>query len=103
MCDDCGEHDMAESESYAALRKRILDEINQERERQVSLAHGGDTEAFDRSNTRNDWIAFINAYTGRAADKVFRNIRESQTFRGNMIKVAALALAAIESRDKGYC
>lgn len=57
---------------------------------------------FDKNNTRNDWIAYINAYTGRAAQKVFRNQREGQSFRDNMVKAAALALAAIESYDEGY-
>ena len=45
----------------------------------------------------------IAAYVGRAADKVARNEKEGQTFRANMVKVAALALAAIEAHDSGYC
>lgn len=80
-----------------------LNDIMHERERQTSLAHGGDTEAFDKSNSRNDWIAYVNAYIGRAADKVFRNERENQAFRENMVKAAALCVAAIEATDKGYC
>lgn len=94
-------------------RDLILDEIRQERERQVTLAHGGDTESFDKTNDMNDWVAYVSSYAGRASAKVFRNQREddacgvdrddAKRFRDHMVKVAALALAAIESHDAGYC
>jgi hypothetical protein len=80
-----------------------IEEVAAERQRQAALAHGGDTEEFDRSNSRNDWIAYVNAYMGRAAEKVLRNEREGQDFRVNMVKAAALCIAAIEAHDKGYC
>lgn len=81
----------------------VIDDILAERQRQKNLAHGGDTEEFDKGNSCNDWIAYVNAYIGRAAQKVFRNRRESQDFRENMVKAAAICLAAIEAHDKGYC
>lgn len=81
----------------------VLNDIQDERDRQTKLAHGGDTEKFDMGNTQNDWVAYIAAYSGRASQKVGRNTREGQTFRENMVKVAALAIAAIEAHDKGYC
>lgn len=81
----------------------VVDEVITERARQRMLAHGGDTEEFDRGNSRNDWIAYINAYIGRAAAKVFRNEKEDQSFRANMIKAAALCVAAIEAHDQGHC
>lgn len=81
----------------------VLEEIKNERQRQKDLAHGGDTDDFDKSNSKNDWIAYVNAYTGRAAEKVFRNEKEGQTFRENMIKAAALIIAAIEAHDNNYC
>lgn len=93
----------ADREEVATPLNKVLGDIRSERARQTALAHGGDTEEFDRSNTQNDWIAYINSYTGRAAQKVFRNEREGQTFRENMVKAAALAVAAIEAHDKGYC
>jgi hypothetical protein len=77
--------------------------VREERERQIILAHGGDTEAFDKSNSQNDWIAYVNAYTGRAAQKVFRNEKEGQTFITNMTKAAAICMAALEAHMKGYC
>jgi len=80
----------------------IVDEIVAERGRARNLAFGGDTEAFDRANSANDWVAYICAYAGRAAAKCPRNEREHQGFRENMVKVAALALSAIEAHDKGY-
>ena len=83
------------------LRKYIVGRILAERERQITLAHGGDTDAFDKANSRNDWIAYICAYAGRAAEKVKRNEREGQTFSDNLIKVGALVLAALEADTKG--
>jgi len=81
----------------------IDDQILVERKRQGTLAIGGDTDAFDRTNTQNDWVAYIVAYAGRAAQKVKRNERENQSFRDNIIKVAALCQAALEAHDKGWC
>lgn len=81
----------------------VAQELEQERSRQREMAHGGDTDEFDKSNSQNDWIAYINAYTGRAAQKVFRNERENQAFRENIVKAGALCVAAIESHDRGYC
>lgn len=81
----------------------ILGEIRTERKRQKELAFAGDTDSFDRTNSRNDWIAYICAYAGRAGEKVIRNKREGQDFRSNMVKVAALALAALEAHDAGHC
>lgn len=83
--------------------EEVLRELLDERIRQLNLGHGGDTEEFDRGNSRNDWIAYVNAYIGRASEKVSRNEREGQQFRENMIKAAALCVAAIEAHDKGYC
>ena len=81
----------------------IVEEILAERRRQKSLGLGGDTARFDRTSSKNDWIAYIQAYTGRAADKVERNERERCDFRENLIKAAALVVAAIEAHDADYC
>ena len=81
---------------------KAWNDVLAERERQIKLAHGGNTEEFDKTNSCNDWVAYINAYLGRAANRVSKNQREGQDFRTNMVKVAALALAAIEAHDKGY-
>ncbi len=78
----------------------IVNEVLAERNRQRDLAG---IEELDQRNTRNDWVGYIAAYSGRAADKVSRNQMEGQDFRANMVKVAALALAAIDACDKGYC
>lgn len=75
-----------------------LGDIVAERNRQKTLGH-----APDESNSQSDWVACICAYAGRAAQKVARNEREGQNFRGNMVKVGALALAAIEAYDAGHC
>lgn len=83
--------------------EQILQEVRKERERQKELAFGGNTDDFDKTNSQSDWVAYIVAYAGRAPDKVYRNKRQEENFRNNMVKVAALALAAIESFDAGYC
>ena len=80
----------------------ILNEIKKERLRQRELSFDGDTgefigqDAFDKLNSQNDWVAYICAYAGRAAN-CLRNDTENQDFRKNMIKVAALVVAAIEA------
>jgi hypothetical protein len=74
-----------------------IQDVLAEREKQVQAFTD-----FDKTNTKNDWVSYISAYAGRAADKVRRNEKEGQTFRANMVKVGALALAAIEAHDKGY-
>jgi len=76
----------------------IFEEIKRERGRQTQLALGGNTANPDENKTQNDWIASICAYVGRAAQKVVCN--KSESFRKNMIKVAALAVAAIETQDR---
>jgi len=86
-----------------SVRDDVFNMVHDERERQITLAHGGDTEEFDKGNSQNDWIAYVNAYTGRAAQKVFRNEKEGQTFLTNMTKAAAICLAALEAHMKGYC
>jgi hypothetical protein len=84
------------------MTEDILMEIMDERMRQKDLAFDGNTEEFDKKNFKNDWVAYINAYNGRASDKVFRNKNQDENFRENMLKVAALAVAAIEAYDKGF-
>ncbi len=94
----------SEADGYAAFQEGIVDEILAERARQVEVCkHGGDTNSFDRTNTQNDWVAYITAYAGRASAKVGKNHLQGETFRENMIKVAALVVAAIEAHDQGFC
>lgn len=57
-------------------------------------------EGFEDQNSNNDYIAYVTAYLGRAADGVFRNEREGQTFRDNMVKAAGLCISAIVAYDK---
>ena len=81
----------------------IAAEVVAEVERQRSLSIGGDTAVFDASNSKNDWVAYIAAYAGRAADKCVRNEREEQDFRVNLLKTAALCVSAIAAVDAGHC
>jgi hypothetical protein len=53
-------------------------------------------QAFDNNNTINDWVSYITRYCGRATcmDADTENQREA------MVKVAALAVAALEAFDR---
>lgn len=82
--------------------ERVLADIADERARQRTLeVNGQPIDEFDQQNSRNDWVSYIVAYAGRAADKVARNERQGEEFRKNMVKAAAIAVAAIEQYDKG--
>ncbi len=74
-------------------RTMIYEQIDAEREYQ-DRKFG---PVFDTGNRPNDWVAFIAAYAGRA----FASDRETYTpsYRSLMVKVAALAVAAIEAYD----
>lgn len=78
-------------------REMILDEVAQERGRQIAMGRDRD----DDHNTANDFVSYICGYAGRAA-VMYRNEREGygfNAFRQMMIKVAALAVAAVEWHD----
>jgi uncharacterized protein YcbX len=51
---------------------------------------------FDKKNTPNDWVCYIAQYLGRAVTMPW----SAATFRVGMVKVAALAFAAIEWCDR---
>lgn len=70
----------------------VYDEIKEEREYQ-DIKWG--TE-FDNKNTLNDWCSYIVNYLGRAVT-MFNNPKDQ---RLALIKVAALAVAALESFDR---
>jgi len=71
-------------------QEKIIEEILAEREYQ-DHKWGGD--AHDDSHSSIDWVAFITKHLGRAV--------EGNTFRQQMVKVAALAVAAAEWHDRG--
>ena len=78
-------------------RKDIFNEINRERTRQETELWGPEV---DDKNTVNDWIAYITAYAGEG----YAHPSDGVKFRQAMVKVAALAIAAIEAgeRNSGY-
>lgn len=83
--------------------EKIIEEILNELKKQKFLVERGDADTFDVNNTKNDWIAYLTAYLGRASDKVYRNEREEHEFRTTLIKVGVLLLSAIEAHDNGLC
>lgn len=71
---------------------KILEEIRRERERQDKLWG----TAFDDRNTINDWAAYIGQYNGQAIDMLNSPVEQ----RIALVKVAALAVAALEAFDR---
>ena len=57
------------------------------------------TQEFDSKHTMNDWVSFITRYVGKAVPMREPNDLHIKVFRDNMIKVAALAIAAVETLD----
>lgn len=72
-------------------RRDIYDNI--EAERSYQNERWG--TAFDDKNTPNDWVAYITKYLGQSVTMPFND----DTFRVQMLKVAALAVAVLE-QDK---
>lgn len=54
--------------------------------------------SFDDKNTLNDWAAYINVYLSRALS--MENVKKPDAQRVALVKVAALALAALETFDR---
>ncbi len=75
----------------------ILADISKERE---SQDHRWGHE-FDDKNTANDWSAYITRYNGNASFcTTYGQPFDGTAWRQQMVKVAALAVAAIESFDR---
>lgn len=72
--------------------KEILNLIEQERKYQ----DGKWGTTFDDKNTANDWVAYISNYLGKSVTLPW----DEEIFHCNMVKVAALAVAALESLDR---
>ena len=74
------------------IQSGVLDEIRAEREYQ----NGEWGTEFDDKNTLNDWVTYIANYASQAAG--METPPEDQ--RKNMLKVATLAVAAVESFNR---
>ena len=86
-----------------SVEKEILDLIVEERNYQKSkVIDDKSMDEFDMENTQADWIAYINRYACGVHPKLEWS-KDDRTFEEAMVKVAALAVAAIENHRKGYC
>ena len=72
-------------------RVTIFEEIEKEREYQ----DGKFGSEFDDKNTVNDWVTYVNRY---ASDAAFTGSPDMQ--RTKLLKVATLAVAALETFDR---
>lgn len=73
---------------------RVLEAVEAERVRQDEKWGG---PSHDDQHTSHDWVAWIVRYTGRS---VTYGAFDTLRFRSHMVKVAALAIAAIEWADR---
>lgn len=83
-----------EEASPMTNQEKIIEEVLVEREYQDNK-YGG-TMHDDRHNS-HDWMAYITKHLGKAVTYPWRG----DTFRVQMIRVAALAVAAAEWHDRG--
>jgi hypothetical protein len=74
------------------MRDKIFKEIEGERLQQ----DGKWGTKFDDANTMNDWATYINQYASRAAKMGASKFEQ----RAALVKVAALAVASLETFDR---
>jgi len=55
-------------------------------------------QEFDLANTANDWVTYIVRYAAAAAEPM---VHDKKVFETKMVKVAALAVAALEAVKQG--
>jgi hypothetical protein len=72
--------------------RKVLEEIFTERQYQETK--WGDS--FDSKNTANDWVAYIVKYAGQSVTLPWN----SDQFRTQLLKVAAICVAAVERIDR---
>jgi len=76
-------------------RQQLLEKITQERLRQFDLPGS----EFDISRTPNDWLAIAGRYLFSPAST--KNIKSTkQDFENDLIKAAAVILAALENSER---
>lgn len=83
-----------------STRESILAEVSAERDYQDQKFGGADVD--DRENGPFEWVAYITSYATRwfpGGFPPFSGTTQS-AFRTSMIKVAALAVAAVEQYDR---
>jgi len=91
-------YDNIEEELKKAVQRPLpnCDEIFKEIKREREYQNYKWGNEFDDKNTSNDWIAYIAAYLGQVWTCPFN----AEEYRKNLIKVAALAVAAVETYDR---
>ena len=84
-------HDRLESESHT---ERVIATVQSERLRQRE--DWGDRH--DDGHSAGDWTRFLVRHLGRAEQAI--EDRDAATYRRQMVRVAALAVAAVEAHDR---
>lgn len=88
---------MTDTEKVSNLYLEIADERSHQDKKWGGPEH-------DNHHTTFEWVGFITYYLGKSIDCIINNAGKEEhqllLFRYNMIKVAALAIAAVEAVDR---
>jgi hypothetical protein len=79
-----------------SVQAKVIADIVAARE----AANAGGNGARDLEWSQNDWLAFVNAYLGRASQGVYRNEKEKQSYRDNLVKAGGLIVSALVAYDR---
>lgn len=91
------QHKFLDEYERELLMEEVIKQIIAEREYQMNKV-GWSTE-WDDNNKPHEWAGYITHYLGRNLAGDPMNI-DSEKFRNDLLKVASLAVAAIESLDR---
>jgi len=84
---------------------KVYREIVEERMRSIQAFakdHAIDIEKANKENTINEWCAYATYYAGRATShRIYNHSHNIGNFRSNMIKLANIAIAAVQAVDNG--
>lgn len=81
-----------------SVQDKVIADIVAAREAAGAKGNAND----DLTHSGNDWIAFITAYLGRAARGVYRNDKEGQQYRDNLVKAGGLIVSALVAYDRSH-
>jgi hypothetical protein len=85
------------TEDVQSQRAALFSEVDIERCHQQALY----SPAYDDDHQQAEWIALLTRHLGLAVDEGCQGER-CERFRRQMVKVAALAMAALEAHDRKY-
>lgn len=81
-----------------APQRTVLAQVREERRRQDKQWGG---PSHDDAHVPSDWVSYVGEHLDRAKKSIVQRVlADPDRYRQNMIEVAALAVAAVESLDR---